>query len=222
MCVTTPRRVSYQRFTLFSQMHTACQQLGLPTADPTIKLRVGGCQLVGIVHPLFFTPHTHTHTHTRVNYDASLLFYFPVHHSTYFLWTHTHTHIHPLTKAHLRKLCQNEVNLHLALSTFALRRNFFQFPLPKSSQLPWLCSADVCVWVCVCGLVYSSRHTLKRASFILLPFVNQMKSLNTLAAYLLNMDPKIYKIHLQIIDNIKCEYCETSEPRTLGVALPGT
>lgn len=109
--VTTFRFISYQRFTLFSPGEE-CQQHSLPTADPTIELR---------------------HIHTCKLWRESVILFSCAPQLIYLTVTHS--------CKHLWELCQTEVNLRLALSALASKAHFFfpHLPLPKSSQLPWLC-----------------------------------------------------------------------------------
>lgn len=153
LCVTTFRFISYQRFTLFSPARNAnsipCQLL---TPQLSWVESQGGT-------------HTHTH-HTRVNYDSSLLFYFPVRHSSYISWTHTLTLTH-LYK-HLWELCQTEVNLRLALSALASKAHFFFSSLCTAKKFTITVIVSCLTCVCRCKFVW----VFHRAHFAALKFYN--------------------------------------------------
>lgn len=102
--------------------------------------------------------HSHTHTHTCKLWRESVILFSCAPQLIYLTVTHS--------CKHLWELCQTEVNLRLALSALASRAHFFflHLPLPKSSQLPWLCHVrSVCAGVSVC---------VHRAHFAALKFYN--------------------------------------------------
>lgn len=99
-----------------------------------------------------------THTHTCKLWRESVILFSCAPQLIYLTVTHS--------CKHLWELCQTEVNLRLALSALASRAHFFflHLPLPKSSQLPWLCHVrSVCAGVSVC---------VHRAHFAALKFYN--------------------------------------------------